>query len=159
MSDSALGHLEYVSAAFNGENATRYSKFLWLTASLYLTSGIVSLVPENRIGDSFVLVWFIAFLVCWVPFPYWLYKDRQRTASETDYTPSKAYYVGWFPGYLGVLAIGVYLYYRGKAYAKVDEDNENMFDRDFSNDSTEHGDTFDTVTNESESGIEYWGQK
>lgn len=34
-----------------------------------------------------------------------------------------------------------------------------MFDRDFSNDSTEHGDTFDTVTNESESGIEYWGQK
>lgn len=109
---------ENTQAAIRGESATVWSKLLYATALLYLVSGGVALLPSGGVFDVVLGLFALAFLACWLPFPLWLYKDRKRVHEETDYRPSKLYYLGWLPGYLGVAAIFLYLHRRGRAYGR-----------------------------------------
>ena len=115
---------ENLQAAARGESATKWSKLLYVTALLYLVSGGVTALPSGGVFDALLLVVALAFLACWLPFPLWLYKDRGRVTADTDYEPSKLYYLGWLPGYLGVVAVFLYLHRRGKAYDRRDEEEQ-----------------------------------
>jgi len=109
---------ENTQAAVRGESATLWSRLLYATAILYLVSGGVALLPSGGFFDVVLGLFALAFLACWLPFPLWLYKDRKRVREETDYRPSKLYYLGWLPGYLGVAAIFLYLHRRGRAHRR-----------------------------------------
>lgn len=113
-----------LQTASRGAHATLASRVLVITSMAYLASGAITLLPSGGLFDVAALLAALVFLALWLPFPVWLYLDRQRVRADTDYDPSKAYYLGWLPGYLGVGAILLYLYRRGKAYNRLDDDPE-----------------------------------
>lgn len=106
--------------ATTGWASNVWSKLLALTFFAYVAVGGVALVPSGGAFDTLRLVLLGIFTAFWVPFPVWLYMDRKRVLAETDYSPSKLYYLGWLPSYLGAPFVILYLAQRGAAYRALD---------------------------------------
>lgn len=104
---------------FDSEHATRPAKFLLFAATLYLAVGVVEFLPA-----VFAVLLGLAFLVFWLGVPVALYKDRRYVRGHTDWNPSKAYYLGFLPGYLGVGALLLYLHRRQAAFDRSEVDEE-----------------------------------
>lgn len=93
------------------EDVTRSYLFLTGTLVMYLVAGAITVLPSP--AD---LVFALVFLVFWLGCPIALYFDRKHVAKTSEWTPSKLYYFGFLPGYLGVAAVGYYLYKRSGWY-------------------------------------------
>lgn len=113
-----------LQTAMEGWAANTWSKVLVATFLVYIMLGGITVLPEGGVFDLLGLLFLGAFVVCWIPFPIWLYNDRKRVVEETDYSPSKLYYLGWLPSYLGAGAIVIYLHRRGEAYRAVDRSED-----------------------------------
>lgn len=139
------------------KHATKWSKLLLVLALVYVSSGAIAVLPQNIIFDLIAVLWLLAFIVTWLPFPYILYKDRKQSVKETDWSPSKAYYLGWLPGYIGIIAVFMYLARRNEAYEQVEtgevetQETEDDLDTDVSfKDETENPNSQTKQTTETE---------
>ena len=101
------------------EHATIWSIGVFATAMLYLMVGGIGILPSGLLFDIISGILAISFICAWLPFPYVLYKDRKYVTEQTDWSPSKAYYFGWLPSYLGVAVLLLYLYRRDKTFENI----------------------------------------
>lgn len=81
--------------------------FLVGTFFVYAGIGILQILPF-----PLAVVFGVIFVVFWLGYPIALYYDRKYVAEQSDWNPSRLYYLGILPGYRGLAAVGHYLYKR-----------------------------------------------
>lgn len=86
---------------------TKSYLFLTGTLLLYAGAGVIPIAPS-----PFALPLVVLFLIFWIGAPIAIYYDRRHVKNTSEWTPSKLYYFGFLPGYLGIAIIGYYLYKR-----------------------------------------------
>lgn len=92
-------------------SVTNSMLFLLGTACVYLLSGVVQYLPD--LGG---LVFAAVFVVFWLGFPFALHYDKRFVSENSDWRPSRLYYFGLLPSYLGLAVVGIYLYKRREAF-------------------------------------------
>lgn len=58
----------------------------------------------------------LAFFVFWLGYPVALHYDRKYVAENSEWRPSRWYYLGFLPGYLGLVFVGYYVYKRREKF-------------------------------------------
>lgn len=109
-----------------GEHVTFYTRFLFGTLFAYIISS--ALYDATFIPDSILVVVALFFLVFWLGMPIALRRDKRYVAEHSEWNPSRVYYLGFLPGYLGLGVLAYYLYKRTKTFddggelAEIDEE-------------------------------------
>lgn len=94
---------------------TRSFMFVLGTLIVYLAVGGIEFIPFP--AD---MVFALLFIVFWLGYPVALHYDKKYVAQHSSgWTPSKWYYLGFLPGYLGLVFVGYYVYKRKDAFNSV----------------------------------------
>lgn len=96
-----------VLAIKNG-NFTYAYLFLLGTSMVYLSS-----MGYNYVRQSMADVNLVLFVFFWLGYPIALYFDKKFVTKNSDWSPSKAYYIGFVPT-LGLVVIAYYIQKRQK---------------------------------------------
>lgn len=104
-----------------GEHVTFYTRFLFGTLFAYIISSAV--YDATFLPDYILAPIGMFFLVFWLGMPIALRRDKRYVSEHSDWTPSRAYYLGFLPGYLGLGVLVYYLYKRAKKFDNPDPED------------------------------------
>lgn len=113
--------------AYKPPAGTQISRLLIIIVVAHMV--IAPYIPYFTVPDNILLVLlydivFLAYFALTITAPYWFHVDRKRVMQDTDYTPSRVYYLSFLAMSFNVLPILLYLNYRGKAYRRSNTSGE-----------------------------------